>query len=94
VDAISIGGRISRRTNRWQRRGWREQLLHALAAGHFGDVMLHHRLVDAAMARAVGRRGRRLFAWTVDDPALFARVADLGVAGVATNDPARLRASR
>jgi glycerophosphoryl diester phosphodiesterase len=33
-----------------------------------------------------------LFAWTVDEPALFARIADLGVAGVATNDPARLRA--
>jgi glycerophosphoryl diester phosphodiesterase len=92
--AISIGGRISRRTNRWQRRGWREQLLHALAAGRFGDVMLHHRLIDAPMAGAVGRLGRRLFAWTVDDPALFARVADLGVAGVATNDPARLRAFR
>jgi glycerophosphoryl diester phosphodiesterase len=31
-------------------------------------------------------------AWTVDEPALFSRIADLGVAGVATNDPARLRA--
>jgi glycerophosphoryl diester phosphodiesterase len=91
--AISIGGLISRRRNRWHRRGWPEQLLGELAAGRFGDVMLHHRLIDAEMAQAVARLGRRLFAWTVDEPALFARIADLGVAGVATNDPARLRAS-
>lgn len=91
--AISIGGYISRRANRWQPRAWRERLLHELAAGRFGDVMLHHKLVDAEIAEAIGRLGRRLFAWTVDEPALFARLADLGVAGVATNDPARLRAA-
>jgi len=55
--------------------------------------MLHHKLVDAEIAEAIGRLGRRLFAWTVDEPTLFARLADLDVAGVATNDPARLRAA-
>ncbi len=90
--AISIGGYISRRANRWHPRAWRERLLHELAASRFGDVMLHHKLVDAEIAEAIGRLGRRLFAWTVDEPALFARIADLGAAGVATNDPARLRA--
>ena len=90
--AISIGGYIARRANRWHPRAWRARLLHELAAGRFGDVMLHHRLVDAEIAEAIGRLGRRLFAWTVDEPALFARIAGLGVAGVATNDPARLRA--
>ena len=54
-------------------------------------VMLHHKLVDAQIAESIWRLGQRLFAWTVDEPALFARMADLGVAGVATNDPARLR---
>ncbi len=88
--AISIGGYVSRRANRWQPRRWRERLLHELAAGRFGDVMLHHKLVDSEMAEAIRRLGRRLFAWTVDEPALFARIANLGVAGVATNDPARL----
>jgi glycerophosphoryl diester phosphodiesterase len=92
--AVSIGGYVSRRANRWHPRAWRERLLQQLAAGRFGDVMLHHRLVDAEMAEAIRRLGRRLFAWTVDEPALFARIADLGVAGVATNDPARLRAPR
>ncbi|MGE5856980.1 MAG: glycerophosphodiester phosphodiesterase [Solirubrobacterales bacterium] len=92
--AISIGGYISRRANRWQPRAWRERLLRELGAGRFGDVMLHHKLVDAEIAEAIGRLGRRLFAWTVDEPALFARIAALGVAGVATNDPARLRAPR
>jgi glycerophosphoryl diester phosphodiesterase len=90
--AISIGGYISRRANRWHPRAWRERLLHELAAGRFGDVMLHHKLVEAEIADAIARLGRRLFAWTVDEPVLFARIADLGVAGVATNDPARLRA--
>jgi glycerophosphoryl diester phosphodiesterase len=88
--AISIDGHIARRANRWHPRNWREQVLHELAAGRFGDVMLHHKLVDAEMAQAVGRLGRQLLA--CDEPALFARIADLGVAGVATNDPARLRA--
>lgn len=91
--AISIGGFISRCANRWRPPAWRERLLLELAAGRFGDVMLHHKLVDAEIAEAIGRFGRRLFAWTVDEPAVFARVADLGVAGVATNDPARLRAA-
>jgi glycerophosphoryl diester phosphodiesterase len=54
--------------------------------------MLHHKLVDAQIAESIGRLGQRLFAWTVDEPGLFARMADLGVAGVATNDPERLRA--
>jgi glycerophosphoryl diester phosphodiesterase len=92
--AVSIGGYVSRCANRWHPRAWRERLLQQLAAGRFGDVMLHHRLVDAEMAEAIRQLGRRLFAWTVDEPALFARIADLGVAGVATNDPARLRAPR
>ena len=89
---ISIGCYISRRANRWHPHAWRERLLHELAAGRFGDVMLHHKLVEAEIVEAIGRLGRRLFAWTVDEPALFARIAGLGVAGVATNDPARLRA--
>lgn len=91
--AISIGGFVSRRANRWHPRAWRERLLEQLAAGRFGDVMLQHKLVDAEIAEAIRRLGRRLFAWTVDEPAVFARVADLGVAGVTTNDPARLRAA-
>lgn len=91
--AISIGGCVSRRANRWHARSWRDRLLEHLSRGQFGDVMLQHRLVDAEIAEAIRRLGRRLFAWTVDDPAVFARVSDLGVAGVATNDPARLRAA-
>lgn len=91
--AISIGGYVSRWANRWHSRAWRERLLECLAAGRFGDVMLQHKLVDAEIADAIRRLGRQLFAWTVDEPALFARVADLGVAGVATNHPARLRAA-
>ena len=91
--AISIWGYISPRANRWHPRAWRERLLHELGEGRFGDVMLHHKLVDAELVKAIRRLGRWLFAWTVDEPALFVRIADLGVAGVATNNPARLRAA-
>jgi glycerophosphoryl diester phosphodiesterase len=89
--AIWVGGFVSRRANRWQPRRWRERLLDELGGGRFGDLMLHHRLVDQETAEAVASLGRRLFAWTVDEPAQFARLAGIGVAGVATNDPARVR---
>ena len=73
--------------------GWRERLLHELAAGRFGEVMLHDKLVDSEMAEAIRRLGCRRSAWTVDQPALFARIANLGVAGVAMNHLVRLRAA-
>jgi glycerophosphoryl diester phosphodiesterase len=92
--AISLGGRVARRARRWSPRTWREALLAALDSGRFGDVMLQHKLVDAELCAAVAATGRRLFAWTVNDPGLLERLAELGIAGVTTNDPRALAPAR
>ena len=50
-------------------------------------AMLHFSVVSpATVARAHGR-GAAVFAWTVDDEAVLARVVAAGVDGVITNDP-------
>jgi glycerophosphoryl diester phosphodiesterase len=92
--AISVGGQLSRRSQRWAPRTWRRAVLAALAADRFGDLMLQHKVINAEFAAAVAATGRRLFAWTVDDPVRFAELARLGVAGVTTGDPGALRAAR
>jgi glycerophosphoryl diester phosphodiesterase len=92
--AISLGGRVARRARGWSPRTWREVLLGWLRADRFGDVMLQHKLVDADLCAAVAASGRRLYAWTVNDAWLLDRLAELGVAGVATNDPGALAGAR
>jgi glycerophosphoryl diester phosphodiesterase len=59
----------------------------ALRAGRCDAVMAHWRLVSARLVRAVTRAGGELYVWTVDDPARIARLQELGVSGVITNDP-------
>jgi glycerophosphoryl diester phosphodiesterase len=44
-------------------------------------------LVTAALVDAVRGAGGEIYAWTVDDGAEIARLAELGVTGVITNDP-------
>jgi glycerophosphoryl diester phosphodiesterase len=90
--AISVGGVLARRANRWAPRAWRDVLLAALDSGRFGDVMLQYKLVTADMVASVEETGSRLFAWTVDCPERFAKLSSLGVAGVVTRDPLLVRA--
>ena len=59
----------------------------ALNGGRCDAIMAHWRLVTARLVRAVTRAGGELYAWTVDDAALIARLEGLGVRGVITNDP-------
>jgi glycerophosphoryl diester phosphodiesterase len=59
----------------------------ALRAGRFDAIMAHWRLVSAALVRAVAEGGGELYAWTVDDAAMMARMTALGVDGIITNDP-------
>lgn len=92
--AISVGGRLSRRSQNWSPRTWRRAVLAALAADRFGDAMVQHKLITEEFAAAVAATGRRLFAWTVDDPVRFAELARLGVDGVTTGDPGALAAAR
>jgi glycerophosphoryl diester phosphodiesterase len=49
------------------------------------------RLVDRALIRAAHRVGRPVHVWTVDDPADAERLRSLGVSGIITNYPSRMR---
>lgn len=56
-------------------------------------VGVPHGLVDPALVGAVHRRGLRLRAYTVNEPAELLRLAALGVDGLITDAPARARAA-
>ena len=58
-----------------------------LAVTRAHDVVLHHSLVTRASVRAAHARGAAVVTWTVDDPAILARVDEAGVDAVVTNDP-------
>lgn len=88
--AISVGGPVARRARSWSHRGWRAPLVSALRSGRFGDLMLQHRLIDAALVDELDRHGHRTFAWTVDDSARYTSLVDAGVAGVVTGNPSAL----
>jgi len=49
--------------------------------------------VDATLVNRIHEEGCRLFAWTVDDPARGRALDTLGVDGLCTNDPDRMRAA-
>ena len=91
--ALSVGGPLARRARTWSLRGRHRGIVEALRSGRVGDLMVEHRLVDAMLVEAVERAGRRLYAWTVDDPRRFAVLAALGVTGVVTGDPRALAAA-
>jgi glycerophosphoryl diester phosphodiesterase len=49
------------------------------------------RVVDGRFVRAARRKGVPVHVWTVDDPAQAARLHGLGVCGIITNFPERMR---
>lgn len=52
------------------------------------DVLsVHESMVDARYLRKMHRRGYRVFAWTVDDPARMRELIELGVDGIITDRP-------
>jgi glycerophosphoryl diester phosphodiesterase len=59
----------------------------ALRAGIVDAIMAHWRVVTPALVRAVSRAGGELYVWTVDDAARIAKLTQLGVSGIITNDP-------
>ncbi len=82
---ISIGGRIARLSRRW--RDWRAGALAGLHSGRWDALMAQHRLIDDALLGDVVERRGRLYAWTVNERAAIARLAELGVHGITTADP-------
>lgn len=82
---ISVGGRIARLSRRW--RDWRAGALAGLHIGRWDALMAQHRLIDQALLGDVVDRRGRLYAWTVNERAAIARLAQMGVHGITTADP-------
>ena len=59
----------------------------ALREGRFDAIMAHWRVVTRALVRAVAEGGGELYVWTVDDARMIAKLTDMGVDGIITNDP-------
>jgi glycerophosphoryl diester phosphodiesterase len=59
----------------------------ALLDGRFDAIMAHWRVVTRALVRAVREGGGELYVWTVDDARAIARLTEMGVDGIITNDP-------
>jgi glycerophosphoryl diester phosphodiesterase len=64
---------------------WRARA--ALRQGRVHAIMAHWRVVTATLVAAVAEAGGELYVWTVDDPALIAKLSAWEVAGIITNDP-------
>jgi glycerophosphoryl diester phosphodiesterase len=71
--------------------GYRATLPHraraALQEGRFDAIMAHWRVVSAPLVRAVAEGGGELYVWTVDDARMIAKLTNMGVDGIITNDP-------
>jgi glycerophosphoryl diester phosphodiesterase len=50
-------------------------------------VWVFHPLITRRLIEAAGRSDLAVIAWTVDEPSRMRELADLGVAGIVTNDP-------
>jgi glycerophosphoryl diester phosphodiesterase len=61
------------------------------AAARAGGLSLEHQLITARERALTAAAGLRLYAWTVDDEAQMRRLVDLGLDGIVTNYPGRLR---
>ncbi|MGP0100155.1 MAG: glycerophosphodiester phosphodiesterase [Solirubrobacteraceae bacterium] len=59
----------------------------ALREGRFDAIMAHWRVVTRGLVRAVAEGGGELYVWTVDDARMIAKLTDMGVDGIITNDP-------
>jgi glycerophosphoryl diester phosphodiesterase len=59
----------------------------ALRAGRYEAIMANWRVVTPGLVRAVSAAGGELYAWTVDDARKIAKLTEMGVDGIITNDP-------
>ncbi len=74
-------------------RGWLGAWARSFGFTFGGYAALHPNLTDVTphQIRRVHRLGRRLHAWTVNDPSDVARLAAWGVDGILTDDPGAAR---
>jgi glycerophosphoryl diester phosphodiesterase len=59
----------------------------ALQERRVDAIMAHWRVLSPRLVRAVREGGGELYVWTVDDPSRIARLTEMGVDGIITNDP-------
>lgn len=70
-----------------------ERMLATALAGNAQAVVPEHTLVDAALLRRALLRGLTVYTWTPDEPARIASLRALGVDGICSNFPDRVRAA-
>ena len=58
-----------------------------LAVAHAGALALHHSLVSRRLVDGVHARGAAFLTWTVNDPDEVARLAEIGVDAIVSDDP-------
>jgi glycerophosphoryl diester phosphodiesterase len=80
---------LDRGAEAWLRAGGLETFL---AAPDTEAVTWEYPLLTEERIRALRERGLRVYAWTVDDPAVMGRLRDDGVDGIISNRPDLLTA--
>jgi glycerophosphoryl diester phosphodiesterase len=63
-----------------------DEMLREMAVHEARDLWPEASLIDSALVTAAHRAGKRVVAWTVDDPQLAAYLAAIGVDGLCTDD--------
>lgn len=91
VRDIELGVILGNRTiNPWVR--WREMWPHlALRSINYQVLCMQVELCFPFLARGVKAEGKRIYVWTANSERQFARMTRLGVDGIVTNFPDRLR---
>ena len=59
----------------------------AISGGRCDAIMAHHRMLTPALLRAVRDAGGELYIWTVDKASAIAKLEQIGVSGIISNDP-------
>ncbi|MDQ3644671.1 MAG: glycerophosphodiester phosphodiesterase [Actinomycetota bacterium] len=72
---------------RWIRAGLPAKAGRAVRRGECEALMAHRLLVSRLLVQRVHEAGGELYVWTVDDAGEIARLGELGVDAVITNDP-------
>ena len=72
---------------RWIRSGLPSKAARAIRRGECEALMVHRLLMSRLLVRRVHEAGGQIYVWTVDDAEEIARLEEMGVDAVITNDP-------
>lgn len=71
----------------WERLTMPPLILASAPFARADATMLQHHVITQTIVRLLNHFGYQVYAWTVDDPAEAVRLAECGVAGIASNHP-------